>query len=71
MLKPWISDEGPRVPKDWGLAAFRGKTEPFFCVTCKKHILYREEYLYNFSPTGTIILHNKEECYAKALTPRD
>ena len=60
--KPWISDEEPKVPKNWGLEVFRGKAEGFICEACNKHILVHQQYIYSYETEGTIILHNTEEC---------
>lgn len=49
--------------KKWAVAVFRGKVESFFCEACKKRIEFRQEYAYKYTPEGTVILHNKEECY--------
>jgi len=60
--KHWLSDEEPITPRGWGVAIFSGRSEGFFCAECKKHIRFRDVYLYSFTPSGTIILHNTEEC---------
>ncbi len=63
MFYPWTADALPHPPNGWGLAIFRGKSEGFICATCKQHIWILQPYLYSYEPTGTVILHNNEECY--------
>ncbi|ASZ72606.1 hypothetical protein NELLIE_34 [Arthrobacter phage Nellie] len=65
-LQPWISDTGPKVPQGWGLDVYRGKT-PLVCESCCKPLKRPEEYLYKYTPEGTIILHNKKECYEGSI----
>jgi hypothetical protein len=60
--KPWISDEEPKAPENWGLDVFRGRVENFKCGFCHKPIQFREEYIYNFDIGKPGILHNTEEC---------
>ena len=61
--KPWISDEEPKVPENWGLDGYRGRV-PLTCTKCHEHLELRDQYLYSFKLGGTpyVILHNTEEC---------
>jgi hypothetical protein len=67
MFKLWISDEGPKPPEGWGLDAYRGRVE-LSCLKCKEPLKLRDEYLYNYSPTGVIVLHNTKECSASLIS---
>lgn len=61
--KPWISDDEPRPPRDWGLDTYRGKV-PLTCLGCGKPlVVYQDQYLYKFTPEGTQIYHNSKECF--------
>lgn len=62
--KPWISEEGPKLPKGWGLAIItRVESVSWFnCNKCNKRIEWKQQYLYSFQPDGTPVLHNTEEC---------
>lgn len=62
MLKPWISNEGPKVPKGWGLDAYRGRV-PLTCDHCGIPLVLGDQYLYQYASQGTAIFHNKKECY--------
>ena len=46
----------------WGLDVFRGRVEPFICEACGEPVVFRDEYLYKYTPEGTRIVHNKVVC---------
>lgn len=64
-FKPWISDEEPKLPDGFGLAAIKNSNTYFGCQACGKKIEWQEQYLYSFQPNGTPCLHNTKECWDK------
>lgn len=62
-FQPWISDEEPKLPEGWGSDAYRGRVA-LGCLKCREPLKLGDQYLYKFSPSGTIVLHNTKECSA-------
>lgn len=63
-FQPWISDKEPKAPEDWGLDALRSNPR-WTCNGCGEMLKMRDQYLYQYRPQGTIIVHNKQECFDK------
>lgn len=62
MLKPWISDTGPKAPDGWGVA-IANRHNYMVCDKCKEAIPRGDQYIYSYTTEGTIVLHNDEGCY--------
>jgi hypothetical protein len=63
-FKNWLSDEKPNIKdiEGWGLDALRSNPK-WKCNYCEQELKMRDQYLYRYTKEGTIILHNKKDCY--------
>lgn len=48
-------------PEGWGLDVYRGRV-PLTCDHCGQPLVFREEYIYSYPTTGTVVFHNTKEC---------